>query len=92
MSEIDAKLADAVQRLRENYAKELANRKCIILLEKPPQPKLSVQMSGQQQKKNDTKVQSKSSCLQCQATTMKGVQCSSKAKPGCNFCGRHMQK
>ena len=105
---MDTSLANAVQKLKEKYAKQLAERKCVIHLEAkhaPPMNTLRIPVKlisncavvQQEAPKQVIPVVSKPVTVtehvpRCQATKMDGNKCTAKAKCGSTFCGRHLPK
>ena len=98
LNENDEKLVNAIFNLRSNYKEALEKRKCTIFLKENPKNELiisetEIKTEVKTPKTNEkTQNDSKTQCTcQCKAITMKGTQCSSKAKPNSDFCGRHLK-
>jgi len=90
----DKKVINVIFKVKQSYATQLEKRKCSILLEKPPQSyETKTETSLEVKPKvNQPKKEPAVDLLICKAVTMKGTPCKSKAKPGCEFCGKHMPK
>ena len=90
----DQKVINVIFKVKQSYATQLEKRKCSILLEKPPQSyetktETTLEVKPKVQK---TSQPEKESVTICKAITMKGTPCKSKAKPGCEYCGKHLPK
>ena len=99
LSAQDEKVINVILKVRTSYATQLEKRKCTILLEKPPQSyetkseqSIVTQAPSKPTKKPKVDAEPCADVLMCKAVTMKGTACKSKAKPGCEFCGKHMPK
>lgn len=88
MTTFDVQMQSAIKKMKESYNTH-NNRKSIIVLKY--EDILNMQNKAMT-KKNDTKAQKKTEQLICKAIKMNNEKCNSKAKPNCEFCGRHMPK
>lgn len=99
LSELDLKIIKGILKVKLSYAEQLEKRRCTILLDKPPQsydtkplqtlteqPKVPKVPKTTKAPKGDAEI------AMCKAVTMKGTACKAKAKPGCEFCGKHLPK
>jgi hypothetical protein len=91
LSQLDHRIIKGILRVKESYAEQLKKRHCTILLSKPPESfesknETSIKIEPKQRQKQSEEIQ------MCKAITMKGSPCKAKAKPGCEFCGKHFPK
>jgi len=84
LTQDDTRLIQAIYNLHKNYAKELENRKSIILIHHEEAFVAPIIKKETKEKQIHQQI--------CQATKMDGNKCTAKAKPGCVFCGRHLPK
>ena len=87
MTDFDEKMQNAIKKMKESYNKH-NNRKSIIVLK--PEDIINMQNKAMT-KKSPTKAK-KNEPLICKAIKMNNEKCTAKAKPNCEFCGRHMPK
>lgn len=99
MTADDMKLAAAVERLRAGYKDALEKRKCVVFIKNfedaPPcdNSRFNFVASAKKEVKSAiVKPAAKIDVAVCKATKMDGKPCTAKAKPGCEFCGRHVKK
>ena len=90
-AEIDQKLEASKTRLYEAHAKELTNRKCTKHI-KDPYWVPSTMNNTAVVVKPKTRAPKTTDGITCKATKMDGNPCTAKAKPECDFCGRHNKK
>tara|TARA_B110000977_G_C11091322_1_gene497072 strand:+ start:14179 stop:14505 length:327 start_codon:yes stop_codon:yes gene_type:complete len=88
----DERLINAIHNLRKNYAKELENRKTVVLIEHKEAFVAQIIKKENTQDKEAVKKKENSAIQYCQATKMDGNKCTAKVKPNCAFCGRHLPK
>jgi len=89
VQDIDAKLAEAIERLHLRYKEEFDKKKCIIMI--PLHTSLHMSPSSITKIPPKPKVKTIEVSI-CKATKMDGNKCTCKAKPGLDFCGRHLPK
>lgn len=88
MTDFDNKMLKAIEKMKESYNAH-KNRKSIIVLK----PEDIHQMQSMKDVKKDTKKETKKvDVIYCKAIKMDGNNCTAKAKPNCDFCGRHIPK
>ena len=80
----DERLIKAIVNLRKNYANELEKRKTVLLIEH--NEVFNEPVIKQEIQKPSVVVH------YCKAIKMDGNKCTAKAKPNCEFCGRHLPK
>ena len=80
----DERLINAIVNLRTNYASELQKRKTVRIIEH--NEVFNEPIIKQEIQKPSVVVH------YCQAIKMDGNKCTAKAKPNCEFCGRHLPK
>lgn len=93
MTVFDRMMIAAVTKMKEKY-KEHTNRRHIVVLTPEEVRKIRTYvLSPTKMKKGPgSKTKQKSPAMEvamCQATKMNGEKCTAKAKPDCQFCGRH---
>ena len=91
LSDYDKKFVKSLQKFRKTNEAEISKRKCIVFLKDRPitslfQKPIVRNSNSKKETKEDKEI------MYCTATKMNGEKCTSKAKPGCNVCGRHMKK
>jgi hypothetical protein len=95
LSELDLKIINGILRVKLSYAEQLEKRRCTVILDKPHQSYETKKENNLHETPKETKktqVHSSTAVLICKAVTMKGTPCKAKAKPGCEFCGKHLPK
>jgi hypothetical protein len=94
LTEFDNQMLNAISKMKEKY-KEHTNRRCSVLLSEKELRNIhnKVDVSPEEPHKmyEHEKILT-GTILICTATKMNGEICTSKAKPGCLFCGRHISK
>ena len=89
MTEFDDKMQKAIKKMKECYNKH-NNRKSIIVLKYDEV--INMQNKAMTKKSSSKNAQKKTEPLICKAIKMNNEKCTAKAKPNCEFCGRHMPK
>lgn len=84
LEEYDIKLIKAITKFKASYAEQISKRKCTMYI-----PIESCPVSVPETIKHKKVVKAPTEVLYCKATKMDGNPCTAKAKPGCEFCGRH---
>ena len=100
LSSNDEKMIKTIFNLRTNYHEELKKRKCIKYLEPINVFKSPLQKKGDTTKpvteniNESVSQKEKSDVIYCSAFLMSAdnKKCTAKAKPGQQFCGRHLPK
>lgn len=88
LTDSDIKLIHAISRFKQRYAEQINKRACVKFISFHECP--SIQHSSTEPKIKNV-VKQPSVTLICKATKMDGKPCTAKAKPNCNFCGRHLK-
>lgn len=97
MTPDEQKLAESIESLRKSQKDELERRKCSIFIkdynDAPPEDNTRFNTVAAPAKRHQQVVKPpKPEANTCKATKMDGNTCTAKAKPGCEFCGRHNKK
>ena len=96
IDEFDAQMMSAIAKMKEKY-KEHTNRRTAIVLTQDQLRALQhrkepVTTKPEAPKRKIAEKKPSADVVICGATKMNGEKCTAKAKPGCQFCGRHMPK
>ena len=98
LTDYDKKFVKSLKNFKKTYETEISKRKCIVFLKERhttslfQESNIKKNINKTAEVKENNEVKETNEVIYCTATKMNGEKCTSKAKPGCNVCGRHKKK